>query len=152
MRTLWFRGVALLASGALAVVLWLINCAFQAAGSVPDVEACDFLTGGFIVLLALYPLAAGVVASRASRSLARRFPESEDRITACGGWIGFGGAALYFVANLLIAASRPLSDPFPPVVWGLLALHMLLAALGGWMGALWTLVKLELLAWHGGEG
>lgn len=152
MRSLWFQGIVLLGAIALALAMLAVNSAFQAVGSLPDLESCDFLTGGTPLLLVLYPLVAGLVAARAARPLARRFPDEEERILSCGSRIGFGGAALYFIANLLLLAFRPHAETLPPLLCVLLVLFTLLTAGGGRLGAMLALSRMKALAWRGGEG
>lgn len=152
MNSLWFRGVAAAASALLALVMVAINIAFEAAGSVPDVEAFGFLAGHLAALLALYPLAAGVVAARAVRPLARRFPDAEEEVAHLGGRIGFAGAMLYFAVGILNAALRERLGAIPPTGWGLLALYTLLSAQGGRMGAVWMMGRARTVAWREGGG
>jgi hypothetical protein len=146
MRSLWFRGVTLGASVLLALFMLLINVVMQAVGSIPDVEACSFLAGSLVALLALYPLAACLVAARAARALARRFPNEDACIVCCGARIGLTGAALYFLIGVFLMAGMP-----PPLVWGLLLLYTLLAMLGGAFGAFLTIEKMRYIAWRSGE-
>ena len=150
MRSIWFRGVAVTASITLAFAMLLINIAFEIAGSVPDVEGCGFLAGNLVALFALYPLAAGLIAARAAGLLARRFPDAEGEIVRLGSRIGFKGAALYFLIGILNVALGSRFAAASPMMWGLLALYTLLAALAGRLGAALVVAKIRTLAWREG--
>ena len=69
MRQSTFAGVIGMGSAALAASMVLVNFAFEAAGSVPDLEGCGFLAGSLSSLALIYPLLACLVAGRAARSL-----------------------------------------------------------------------------------
>lgn len=150
MRVIWFPGITLGAALLLALTMLGLNFAFEAAGSVPDIEGCGFLAGNLLSLLFLYPVAAGVVAGRAALLLVRRFPDAAEEILRVGGRIGFGGAALYFLGGILLAIFRSSASAFPPILWGLLACYTLLSMLGGRAGALLILDRSRVPAWRGG--
>lgn len=134
MRTVWFRGGAMAGAGLLAVVMLLINYAFEAAGSVPDLEGCGFLAGSLASLAVLYPLAAAAVAGWTLRPLARRFAIDPSRVVRYGGRIGAAGALTYFVAGLGLAGGRS-SSPLSLAVWPAMGAFTLLCWMGGRLGA-----------------
>src|SRR5579862_327715 len=123
------------ASAALAVTMLMINIAFEVAGSVPDIDGCGFLAGPLVVLLVLYPLAAGMVGARAAERLLRRFPDARDEVVRMGCRVGIGGAALYFGLGLSGAQMSPHTGTLAPGMWPALALYSVVITLAARQGA-----------------
>jgi hypothetical protein len=118
-----------------------VNVAFEAAGSVPDLNACGFLAGNLLALLALYPVAAGVVAARAARVLVRRFPEADEEIVRMGGRAGAIGAGAYFAGGLMTVFANGHGADVPISAWLLLPFYTFLSFVAGRFGASLTVEK-----------
>ena len=144
MRSAW----GLLAGAlVLAFLMQLINCLFEAAGSVPDLEGCGFLAGGLGTLAVAYPTLAGMTAYRASRG--NLLPRDRNISTPIwGGFIGAGGASLYFGAGFLLAFFRGHYGAIstPAVLWSMG--YVALCWAGGWAGAAYAQNTERPLAWR----
>src|SRR5258708_24930283 len=95
MRQHAFAGVVAVTAAALSLSMVLVNIAFEAAGSVPDLEGCGFLAGSLVSLAILYPVLAGLFGARAARRLARRGVEP-GVIDRAGAAVGALGSGFYF--------------------------------------------------------
>jgi hypothetical protein len=140
------------AAVALAAAMVAINFGFEAAGSVPDLEACGFLAGNWIVLLGLYPVAAAVVAARVARLLVRRFPEADEDVVRMGGRAGAIGAGAYFGGGILTLLAAGHGTDVPILAWLLLPLYTFSCFLAGRLGASLTVEKRAHVALQNSEG
>jgi hypothetical protein len=151
LRNIWFRGVTLGAAALLAGVMLLINFAFEAAGSIPDFENCGFIAGSAVVLFALYPTAAGLIAYKAARILSHRFANQENKILRIGKRIGFYGSGFYLFAGMCTVLAGPRSVSVTPAVFLLLVAYTYLCRVAGGIGASIAQYKAATLAFEGRE-
>src|SRR5689334_5105596 len=133
MRRYSHVGVIATASAALTLSMVLVNIAFEAAGSVPDMEGCGFLAGSLLSLALLYPLLAGVCAARAARTLMGRGAD-QDTVTRSGAAIGACGSGLYFGFGTLTVMRSSQGSFVSPNVWALAAVFVLACAWAGRIG------------------
>src|SRR5687767_14997029 len=102
MRSVWGIPAAALA---LAGLMQVVNCLFEAAGSVPDLEGCGYLAGGLLAHAALYPMLAALIGFHWTRRIRLRSLEF-DSAGVNSGLIGAVGAALYLGAGMTLALLR----------------------------------------------
>jgi hypothetical protein len=151
LRNIWFRGVTLGAAALLAVVMLLINFAFEAAGSIPDFENCGFIAGSAVALFVLYPIAAGMIAYKAARALSQRFEAEESNILRCGKRIGLYGSGLYLFGGMCTVLAGPHGASISPAVFLLLVAYTYLCRVAGRIGASIAQQKIATLAFEGRE-
>jgi hypothetical protein len=134
MRSYAFASVVAGWSAALALSMVLVNFAFEAAGSVPDIEGCGFLAGSLLSLALIYPLMACAFGARLARILARkRVPASS--IVRAGAALGALGSGLYFGAGSFAVLTGPHGTAVSSNLWALDAGFVLACALAGKLGA-----------------
>jgi hypothetical protein len=130
--TLW--GVIVTCAAALSVSMMLVNFAFEAAGSVPDLEGCGFLAGSLSSLALIYPLLAAFVAARAARPLVARGADG-DTVARAGAALGALGSGLYFGVGTLSVLRGSQGASVSPNLWVLAAGFVLACAWAGKLGA-----------------
>jgi hypothetical protein len=148
MTSTWIRACVAAGATALAILLLGINQAFEAAGSIPDIEGCGFLAGSIPALALLYPVAAGIIARSLSRRLHKRFPMRILRTRLFGAITGLCGACIYLGLGLLLSFTRPVSSPISPEALVISVFLMLLCAAGGYIGARRSALITSELAWR----
>lgn len=134
MRRYAFAGVIAANAAGLALAMVLVNFAFEAAGSVPDLEGCGFLAGSLLSLAFIYPLVAVAMGARTARSLTRRGVES-DVIARAGAAVGALGAGFYFGLGCYSVMRGPHGAAVSPNLWALAAVFVLGCSVGGKIGA-----------------
>jgi hypothetical protein len=139
MRQFTLVGVTATGGSALALSMVLTNFAYDAAGSVPDIEGCGFLAGSLICLALIFPVLAAFIAGRAATALIRRGANSDDAARA-GGQIGGLGSGLYFGLGLLSLARSPY-----PITLNLIAVSAGMILLCTWAGKIGALLRIGAL-------
>ena len=135
MRSVW--GV-FVGSVVFALLMQIMNCLFEAAGSVPDLEGCGFLAGGLGILAVAYPALSFLVAYKVTR---RRLNLWEQAHTRDGGLTGAFGAALYLGLGISLAVVRGHGEAISWVsaLWSLA--FVILSYAGGSAGTLFSRVQ-----------
>jgi hypothetical protein len=139
--------IELLASVAIAVAMLFVNCAFEAAGSIPDYNNCGFLAGNLVALSIIFPILCALVVSRTVRYRAGCEPASEiTRIRRSARAAGCG-AALYFAGGIVFSAA--FAGGLPPLpVWLICGAYIGLGWIGGWIGATMGTRALRRMIWR----
>ena len=148
MRSVW--GI-LAASLALAALMQLVNCLFEAVGSVPDLEGCGFLAGGLISHSIVFPMLAGLITFHWTRRSRLRSNYSGSAAIHSG-TIGAVGATLYLSAGMTLAVLRGQYEALSPavVLWSLA--YIALCFGGGRFGAAFARNYDRTLAWRDSGG
>ena len=147
MRSVW--GI-LAASLALAGLMQVTNCLFEAAGSVPDLEGCGYLAGGLLAHAVFFPALAALIGFLWTRRISLR-SQDLDSAADCGR-IGALGATLYLSAGMALAVIRGQNEAIPPAValWSLA--YVTLCFGGGRLGAALARNYARSLAWRDAGG
>lgn len=145
MRHLWLRGVAVAWAALLALSMLVLNHAFEAAGSVPDVEGCGFVAGSLASLLLLYPLLAAIIARSAVVWAGCRWTLDPACAVRLGSFVALAGCGAYFGLGLLLT-SRGSQISTPSALIGWLALYVLLCVAAARWGALQGLRRVQQAA------
>jgi hypothetical protein len=134
MRSYALASVVAAGAAALALSMVLVNFAYEAAGSVPDIEGCGFLAGSLLSLALIYPSLAGVFGGRVARTLSRRSP-SRAASARAGAAVGALGSGIYFGVGSLSVLRGPHGAEITPNLWALAACFVLACAWAGKIGA-----------------
>ena len=133
MRPFALVSVVVAHAAALALSMVLVNIAFEAAGSVPDLDGCGFLAGSLAVLAFLYPLLAGVFGARLSRRLLDKVRDA-DVIARSGAAVGALGSGFYFGLGGISVMRSPHGAAVSPNLWALATVFVLVCAWAGKIG------------------
>ena len=139
MRSFWFRCLGCIGALTLSLAMLAVNYAFEAAGSIPDFEACGFLAGSSFGLMIVYPLTAAVLSHWLTAVLLRAFPERRSSLPRLGRDAAFAGSTFYLALGMAVSVGRHGILSIPLQVFALSALYVMLAGMAGWLGALRTL-------------
>jgi hypothetical protein len=140
--TMWrLRAYTVMFAALQALAMVVINLAFEAVGSVPDIEGCGFIAGTTSGLILLYPLASLLISGLAVRTL---LPRSQYEIAAprFGAKIGLGGAAFYLLTGTLLASTR-FANGIPATLFVLIPIYLAITTVAGAIGAAYAAFKLQ---------
>src|SRR5258708_10171221 len=111
MTSIPFRLTIIAGATALTIALFGLNLAFEAAGSIPDIEGCGFLAGSIPALMVLFPAVSWLIAYSMNSAAQRYLIGKLTGVRVCGTCIGFLGAAAYFGLGLLLSYFSPNGGP-----------------------------------------
>jgi hypothetical protein len=130
----------------LAIFLQAANCLFEAAGSVPDIEGCGFLAGGFTLSAVTFTTLAILV----TKNLCRLLPQPGRAVGRRreGVAMGLTGAALYMSGGIVLAFARGHVEALVPVVGAWSTLLIAFCGAGGWIGGILAETANGPVAWR----
>ncbi|MGC8667476.1 MAG: hypothetical protein ACP5VE_05115 [Chthonomonadales bacterium] len=119
-----------------ACSMLLINYAFEAAGSVPDLPMCGFMAGNIWALMGLYPAAACALTCYGTVPALRRRRVPEAVVLRCAWTAAATGSFVYFAGAAFLLGLQGRLEAAPAMAWLISAFCIPITALGGIAGVL----------------
>ncbi len=151
MTSVPFRLTLFAGAAALTFALFVLNLAFEAAGSIPDIEGCGYLAGSIPALMVLFPAVSWFITYSTNAVVQRRLNANLPRVRVCGTCMGILGAMAYVGMGVFLSYSWPNSSPVHVESIFVSGVLIVLCAIGGYGGARRNEQVTASIAWRAGK-